>query len=182
VGGEGSGLSVTDSARPSTPSKSVLAKQAQAERIAAVNIWRGQCLDNFARIEHAIIRCSERLLDRVLQKTFTLEESAGNRTRKLREALDSNWPKNPDAHQLSNLLDHWSIREKERNNLVHGRFSIRAGVNDGWLLVNELLAVKKGVALGSRHTLDSRQADAFLKAIIDERKRLEEALLGFSGA
>jgi hypothetical protein len=43
-------------------SKAAVQKRELAERIAAVNHWRGQRLDTFARIEHAILDASERLL------------------------------------------------------------------------------------------------------------------------
>ena len=64
-------------------SKSAIANQKQLERIAAVNNWRGQCLDSFARVEQAILRTSEQLLALAIAHPFALQESAGNRTRTL---------------------------------------------------------------------------------------------------
>ena len=174
---EGSGLSV-EQEQPAQ-SKNALAQAQQSLRISSVNNWRGQCLDNFARIEHAIIRCTEAILPHVKAHPFVLEEAARNRTRRLGEGLEGNWPKVQAATQLSSLLDHWSIRELERNDLVHGRFSIRASPDADWLLVNELLSVRKGVTITSRSTLDSHQAKAFLSAIRGERKRLEIAIDSF---
>lgn len=173
-----------ESATPATnatpPSKAAMANVQQRERISAVNNWRGQCLDNFAP-EHAILRCSERLLALDQPCVFKLEETAGNRTRTLGRSLLDTWPKQPESKRLASLLDQWSIREKERNELVHGRFTIRAGCDSAWLLINETSSVKKGIVIAGRSMLDSRQADAFLKQVIAERKQLEEALEVFEG-
>lgn len=162
------------------PSKAALANAQQRERIAAVNNWRGQCLDNFARVEHAILRCCERLLAVDQPCAFKLEESARKRTRTLWRSLLETWPKQPESSRLASLLDQWSIREKERNELVHGRFTIRAGCDSAWLLINDTSCVKKGMVIAGRAMLDSRQADAFLKQVIAERKQLEDALDAFA--
>jgi len=158
------------------------ATQRQRDPIAAVNHWRGQCLDSFARIEQAIIRCSEAILPHVKSHPFKIEEAAAKRTQALRDTLAAVWPNVPAATKLSGLLDLWSIREKERNDLVHGKFTVRAGIESDWQLVNELVAVKKGVVLSRRDLVDQRQADAFLNAVQAERKRLEEALRKFAAS
>ncbi len=90
--------------------------------------------------------------------------------------IEGNWPKRSEATRLTSLLDQWSIREKERNALVHGRFSIRSGIESEWLLINETLTLKKGMAIPDRSMWDARQADAFLKAVISERKQLDDAI------
>lgn len=157
-------------------SKSAIAKQQQGDRIAAVNNWRGQCLDNFARAEQAIVRASERLAPIALEAPFKLEEAASNRTRTLRDGLKGNWPKVPRAIRLATLLDQWSIREKQRNDLVHGCFTVKPGIESAWLLLNELVSVKKGVVMIRRDIRDVHEADAFLRAVVAERKQLETAL------
>jgi len=159
---------------PESSSRS--AKQRHHDRIAAVNHWRGQCLDNFARVEQAIIRCSEAILPQAKSHSFKIEEAAAKRTQALRHALEAAWPNLTDAANLSGLLDRWSIREKQRNDLVHGKFTVRAGVGSDWQLVNELITVKKGVVLNRRDLVDQVQAEAFLIAVQAERKLLEAAL------
>jgi hypothetical protein len=158
------------------------ANQRQRDRIAAVNHWRGQCLDSFARIEQAIIRCSEAILPHTISHPFKIEEAAAKRTQALRDTLATVWPKLPAATKLNGLLDLWSIREKERNDLVHGKFTVRAGVESDWQLINELVAVKKGVVLSRRDLVDQRQALAFLDAVQAERNRLEEAIGKFAAS
>ena len=142
MGGEGSGLSRGTAMPDTTQSK----KTAQLERIAAVNHWRGQCLDNFARVERAVIECSQRL-SKTFDVALTIEESARNRTRRLHEAITAKWPKHADAKRAGDLLEKWMIREKQRNELVHGIFLISANGESGWDLINRLMTVKKGVVL-----------------------------------
>lgn len=75
-------------------------------------------------------------------------------------------------------LQNWSLREKQRNNLVHGRFTVKGNGNENWTVVNETVEIKKGVPVKAQTPIAMLEAEAFLQAIIAERKELEAALVG----
>ena len=56
------------------------------------------------------------------------------------------------------------------------RFTIRSAKNADWMLVNDLIYVKNGVSFSEREMLAADQANAFLQAIIRERKELAKTL------
>ena len=146
------------------------------EAIAAVNHWRGQCLDNFARVEKAIISAYDLPCINALENPPKLHESAAQRTRILASALRQKFPKTPLAAKAAARLDHWALREKQRNGLVHGCFTVKGTGAAQWSLVNETIEIKKGVAVIRKLPMSSVEAAAFLEAIICERKELESAL------
>jgi hypothetical protein len=98
----------------------------------------------------------------------------------LAKALAENWPKQPAAVRLASQLEQWSIREKERNQLAHGRFTVKANSESKWLLIIDYNSVKKGVCMPGKAMLDERQAEAFLTQIKSERKLLEALLKDFA--
>ena len=145
----------------------------ESDAIASVNHWRGQCLDNFARAERAIITSLAKLsLD-------GLHEAASHRTRNLSIAVFTGMPKDPDAKRLAAMLKRWGQREKQRNDLVHGCFQIR-GDAETWRITNQVREIRKRVILERETPIAKIEADAFLKAIIAERKELEDALKTFA--
>lgn len=105
-----------------------------------------------------------------------LHESAATRTRDLAKALRTGWPKDPVASRTIALLETWGLREKQRNELVHGCFTVKGGEGNGWSLVNVATEVKKGVAMARRTPITKPEAAAFLEAVICERKKLGTAL------
>ncbi|MBY6219093.1 hypothetical protein [Qipengyuania aquimaris] len=143
--------------------------------IAAVNHWRGQCLDNFARVEHAIINVIERWLELDPKTAPALAETASARTRNLGSALKKHQSGDTKAKQLVKLLELWRLREAQRNELVHGVFKVKSGA-DGWTLINLTRTVKKQVSRSREYILSANEAAAFLTAIVRERKALETAL------
>lgn len=147
--------------------------------IAAVNHWRGQCLDKYARVEHAIIACIERWIVADPKNAPTLAESASARTRNLAAALKKHRPDDPQAKSLAKLLDLWRYREKQRNEMVHGLFTIKSHA-EGWALINLTRTVKKQVSTLSEDILTEAEAQARLHAVITERKTLEAALSALS--
>lgn len=149
-----------------------------ASQIAEVNHWRGQCLDNFARAEQAIITFIDRWRDSEPANAPTLAESASARSRNLRESLKDRQPSNPRAKRIIKLLELWSHRERDRNDLVHGIFTIKT-VEDGWAVINCTMTVKKQVVAKREDLKTSSEAAAFLSAVIKERKALEEAFESF---
>jgi hypothetical protein len=146
------------------------------EAIAAVNHWRGQCLDNFARVEKAIIASIQEALGAEQGHAPRLHESAPHRTRNLATPLRQTFPKNPLANKAAARLDRWSLREKQRNDLVHGCFTVKGANGAPWSLVNEVTEIKKGVTVTSKKPMTAIEAQAFLESIILERKELEVAL------
>lgn len=133
-------------------------------------------MDNFARAERAIISAFSEACLRKLSEPPKLHESAATRTSDLAKTLRAGWPKNPVATRVSTMLDNWGLREKQRNELVHGCFTVRGGEANDWSLVNEAVEVKKGVAVVRRTPLTKPEAAAFLQAVIVERKNLESVL------
>lgn len=146
------------------------------EAISAVNHWRGQCLDNFARVERAIIEAFSSHGISNANPPPKLHESAAQRTRNLASALKQSFGKNPKAAKAAARLLHWSLREKQRNSLAHGCFTVRGNGAENWSLVNETVEVKKGVAVSTKTPISAIEAVAFLEAVISERKELESAL------
>ena len=147
-------------------------------QIAEVNHWRGQCLDNFARVEQAIIRMIERWRKASPATAPTLAETASARSSNLAASLQKHGSAEPTAKQLVKLLQMWGHRERDRNDLVHGIFTIKSS-GDRWTVINRTIAVKKQVATERDDLRSAAEADAFLKAIIGERKKLESALADF---
>lgn len=146
------------------------------DAIAAANHWRGQCLDNFVRVEQAILGAFSESWTQAMSASPKLHESAAIRTRDLAKLLRSGWPKNAVAIRVIALLDNWGLREKQRNALVHGLFTVKGTKDGDWLLVNKTIEVKKGVAITTRVPMSKGEAMAFLQAVISERKVLEAAL------
>ena len=147
--------------------------------IAEVNHWRGQCLDNFARVEQAVIKLIERWRKESPSTAPTLAETASARSRNLASSLQKHGSSEPAAKQLAKLLHLWGHRERDRNDLVHGIFTIKSS-GDRWTVINRTIAVKKQVAMEKDDLRSAAEADAFLAAIIEERKKLEAALSGFA--
>ncbi|MXP10809.1 hypothetical protein [Pseudoblastomonas halimionae] len=146
---------------------------ANVEAIAAVNHWRGQCLDNFARAEKAIIATLGELAKS--NDGVRIHEAAAHRTRGLCQALKQ-ISKAPPAARAAASLETWALREKQRNHLAHGCFTVRAHCSQDWAFVNEVTEVRKNIATTSRTPWTKLEADAFLKSIIVERKNLEALL------
>ena len=146
------------------------------DAIAAVNHWRGQCLDNFARVEKAIIVAYASSCITGLSAPPRLHESAAKRTENLANALKQHFPEAPIAKKAVSRLGHWSLREKQRNGLVHGCFTVKGDEASNWSLINEVTEIKKGVGVTRQLPMSEGEAAAFLRAIIDERKELESAL------
>ena len=151
------------------------------EAIAAVNHWRGQCLDNFARVEKAIISAYDLPCLSALENPPKLHESAAQRTRNLSSALRQRFSKTPLADKTVARLDNWALREKQRNGLVHGCFTVKGTDASQWSLVNETIEIKKSVAVVRKLPMSSGEAAAFLQAIISERKELEDAFRELKG-
>ena len=149
-----------------------------AKEIADVNHWRGRCLDDFARAEHAVVRFMEQWQDRVPSTAPTLVESASARSRNVAAALQKNFPNDPKAKALVKLLLLWKHREKDRNDLVHGIFTVKSNA-DGWAVVNKTISVKKQVASVREQLITAAQAEAFRTSVTSERKALETAFLQF---
>ena len=149
---------------------------ANNDAIAAVNHWRGQCLDNFARVEKAIIVAYASSCITGLSAPPKLHESAAKRTENLANALKHHFSKSPIAKKVVARLGHWSLREKQRNGLVHGCFTVKGDDSTNWSLVNETIEIKKGVGVTRHLPMSEGEAAAFLRSIIDERKELESAL------
>jgi hypothetical protein len=148
-------------------------------QIAEVNHWRGQCLDNFARVEQAIIQLIERWKTTSPTTAPTLAETASARSRNLSVSLQKHAATDPKAKQLVKLLELWSHRERDRNDLVHGIFTIKTS-GDRWTVINRTISVKKQVANSRDDLRSAAEADAFLAAVISERKILESALSDYS--
>ena len=144
--------------------------------IAAVNHWRGQCLDNFARAEKAIILAICELAKQQHETGPALNEAAANRTKDLASSIRQRWPKESLAIRAAGLLDTWRLREKQRNQLVHGCFTVKGDDAERWFLINEINEVRKGVNVVNRIPISRPEGAAFLDAVIVERKALEAAL------
>lgn len=145
------------------------------ESLAAVNHWRGQCLDNFARVELSVVEIIEAWIAKAPTTAPALAQTASHRTRNLAQNLRKHFPNDPLAKRLASALDHWKYREAERNELVHGCFKIRdRGSN--WVLINQLVLVKDQTAIRSEKMQTSGQAKAALESIIDERKLIVETI------
>ncbi|QUL37242.1 hypothetical protein [Erythrobacter sp. JK5] len=147
------------------------------DAITAVNHWRGQCLDNFARAEKAIISAFAFEVFASLEAPPKLHETAAHRTRNLAQALRRSWPNNPSANKAVAQLENWSLREKQRNHLVHGCFTVKPNGTGRWRLVNETTEVRKGFSVTNRVPITNIEAEALLAAIISERKELEATLI-----
>ena len=93
-------------------------------------------------------------------------------------SLQKHGSRDPTAKQLIKLLQLWGHRERDRNDLVHGIFTIKS-CGDRWTVINRTIAVKKQVATVRDDLRSAAEAEAFLTAIIDERKNLEAALSAF---
>ena len=150
-----------------------------ATQIAEVNHWRGRCLDDFARAEQSIIRFIERWQEAAADTAPTLAETASARSRNLIGALQKHRADSPDARALVKLLTLWKYREKDRNELVHGRFTVKSN-EDGWIVINRLITVKKQVGTVQEELRTQGEAEAFRLAVTNERKALETALNDFS--
>lgn len=144
--------------------------------IAAVNHWRGQCLDNFARAEKAIISTIERLNKSEKTSPIHLHEASRNRTKNLADGLRNHWPDDEAVKSLVRALSLWEHREKERNDLVHGVFTVKSSAEADWTMVNETNEVRKNVANKRERLWTSREAAVFLEQITSERKRLEDQI------
>ena len=151
-----------------------------AGQIAEVNHWRGRCLDDFARAEQAIIRFVERWQEHSPATAPALAETASARSRNIVAALQKHFPANPSAKALVKLLSLWKHREKDRNELVHGLFTVKSS-NGGWAVINRIITVKKQVATVREEMLTTAQAEAFRAEVTSERKALETALSEFDG-
>lgn len=147
--------------------------------IEAVNHWRGRCLDKYARVEHEIIACIERWGAADPERSPTLAETASARTRNLASALKKHRPNDPEAKNLAKLLDLWRHREKQRNELVHGLFTIKNQA-EGWALRNLTRTVKKQVSTQREDLLTEVEANALLHAISAEGRALNAALVALS--
>ena len=143
--------------------------------IADVNHWRGQCLDNFARVEQAIIQLIEKWRDANPATAPTLAETASARSRNLAAALQKHSSSKPTAKQLAKLLDLWGHRERDRNDLVHGIFTVKTSAHS-WTVINQTISVKKQVASMRKQLRSAAEAEAFLTAVISERKEIEAAV------
>ena len=95
-------------------------------------------------------------------------------------ALQKHFPANPSAKALVKLLSLWKHREKDRNELVHGLFTVKSS-NGGWAVINRIITVKKQVATVREEMLTTAQAEAFRAEVTSERKALETALSEFDG-
>ena len=150
-----------------------------ANDITEVNHWRGRCLDDFARAEQAIIRFIERWKEIAPSSAPALDENASARTRNVTSGLQKHFPDDAEAKALVKLLSLWKHREKDRNDLVHGLFTVKSN-SDGWAVVNKTISVKKQVASVREQLYTAAQAEAFRTAVTSERKSLETALTQFS--
>jgi hypothetical protein len=145
----------------------------QTRQIAEVNHWRGCCLDNFARVEQAILSTTEKLRASGRGSGLKLAEGAATCTRNLAEALKNIDPKT----EAIRLLEFWSLREPERNELVHGTFNVCSRDNGEWSIAIQAISVKKGKIISVRKLRSRAEAEAFLKSITGERKSLKTSLL-----
>ena len=93
-------------------------------------------------------------------------------------SLQEHGSREPNAKQLVKLLQLWAHRERDRNDLVHGIFTVKSS-GDRWTVINRTIAVKKQVATERDDLRSAAEAEAFLAAIIEERKKLEAALANF---
>lgn len=141
--------------------------------IAEVNLWRGHCLDNFARVEQAILTTTEKLNASGKSPSLKLAEGAATRTRNLAEALRNIDPKT----EAVKSLEFWSLREPERNELVHGTFDICVTDSGDWAIAIQATSVKKGKIVSVRKLRSKIETEAFLQSITTERKSLKTALL-----
>ncbi|MXP47850.1 hypothetical protein GRI43_10695 [Altererythrobacter luteolus] len=144
------------------------------KNIAEVNHWRGQCLDNFARVERAVISAIEHFSSIKGADQIKLTDTAGSRTRHLRDWLRKS--NDPNCKKLAARLDRWSLRERERNEFVHGCFTIRAVPEGEWVLINEVVQIKKGVRVQDSRLYSKAQTEAFLQTLRAERTPLIEEL------
>ena len=145
--------------------------------IAEVNHWRGQCLDNFARVECAVIDFVERWRTAAPATAPKLAETASARSRNVVTSLRKHALNDPKAKQALKLLELWSHRERDRNDLVHGIFTVKSA-GGSWTLINRTTLVKSQVITARDDLRSAAEAEAFLKAIIGERKEIEGALSG----
>ncbi len=145
----------------------------QTRHIAEINLWRGRCLDNFARVEQVILSTTEKLRISGKDSGLKLAEGAATRTRNLAEAFKTIDPKT----EAIRLLELWSLREPERNELVHGTFDICATDNCDWSITICAISVKKGKFVSVRKLRSKLESEAFLKSITDERRSLKASLL-----
>ena len=150
-----------------------------AKEIAEVNHWRGRCLDDFARAEQAVVRFMERWQEVAPSTAPTLAENASARSRNVAAALQKHLPDDAEAKALVKLLSLWKHREKDRNDLVHGLFTVKSNAN-GWVVVNKTIFVKKEVASVREQLYTAAQAEAFRTAVTSERKSLEAAFAQFN--
>ena len=148
------------------------------KEIAEVNHWRGRCLDDFARAEQAVVRFMERWQEISPSTAPTLAENASARSRNVAAALQRHFPNDGKAKALVKLLNLWKHREKDRNDLVHGLFTVKTN-GDGWVVVNKTISVKKQVASVREQLYTAGQAEAFRIAVTSERKALESAFTQF---
>jgi hypothetical protein len=139
--------------------------------IAAVNHWRGQCLDSFARVERAVIVALEKLSSDEGQ-SLLLHETAAQRTKQLCAEMERRPAADSKAKLCASYLQNWSLRERPRNQLVHGCYTVKAGEQDAWSFVNESTEVKKGIAVVTGTPWTNLEAEAFRQSVANERKRL----------
>ena len=149
-----------------------------SKAIAAVNHWRGQCLDSFARVEHEIILLLERWIAAEPKTAPTLAESAAARTRNLVAGLKKHRSSDDDAKDLVQRLEYWTYREKQRNELVHGQFNVESEGTE-WVLINVTRAIKKQISTERKELMTSAEAKAFLTALRNERRAIVSALSNF---
>lgn len=109
----------------------------------------------------------------------TLAEGASARSRNVVTALQKHYSEDQSAKVLVKLLGLWKHREQDRNELVHGLFTVKSN-SDGWVLINRTIAVKKKIATSREQMLTAAQAEAFRLAVTSERKALESALSQFN--
>ena len=149
---------------------------ANNDAIAAVNHWRGQYLDNFARVEKAIIASYASGCITGLSAPPKRHASAAKRTENLDNALKQHFANSPIAAKTAARLGHWSLRKKQRNGLVLGCFTVKGNESTNRWPVNETIEIKKGVGVTRDLPMSEGEAAAFLRAVIDQRKELESAL------
>ena len=149
--------------------------------VGEVNHWRGQCLDSFARVEFAVIDVIEAWNKKIPGTAPTLAPTAANRTKNLAANLRKHFADDPHSRKLSSSLSLWKYRENQRNELVHGTFTVKER-RERWVLINQIVLVKDQTAISSERMLTDREAEAMLAAIVEERKSLIAAIDAFKAA
>lgn len=142
--------------------------------VREINLWRGECMNLFARGERAVGGVLESAA--LVGKVAKIRHLAGQQLSDLRELAEGTDSTDKQRKALHNALEQWQEVESQRQFLAHGVTSHSWNERGEWTLLLDIVTYRGGKSDNQRWAIKKSEAEEFLNKLSGAFNALSQQL------